>query len=76
MYDEAQKPTYDSLLAKIRVLNETVWEGRVTEKVVDSWIANFARSEHLDAQKRFSLLYLASKLIYLKFPPFITRPAA
>ncbi|MEA3274821.1 MAG: hypothetical protein U9Q81_05925 [Pseudomonadota bacterium] len=52
------------LLSKIRVLNESVWEWRVTERVLDEWIENFRANQSLSDREELSLVYLVSKLIF------------
>lgn len=48
----------NDLHSKIKILNETIWEGRFRKEVVDYWLYNF---ENADQEKA---LYLLSKFMY------------
>lgn len=47
------------IFEKIRVLNETLWEGRVDRQRVNRWLSNFA-----DQRDRHHALYLLSQFMY------------
>ena len=35
----------DSLLKKLKTLNETIWEGKVSKPIIDAWLENFTKNE-------------------------------
>ena len=49
----------DSLVSKIKVLNETVWEQKVTRQLLDDWLKNFHEKE-----ERLHALWLLSQFMY------------
>jgi hypothetical protein len=51
------------LYAKIKVLNERLWEDRVPRPVIDLWLDNFA-PETGDPSERVHALFLLSQFIY------------
>jgi hypothetical protein len=53
-----------SLLAKIKTLNETLWEGHATEPAVREWLDNFAASSPLAPDERTHALFLLSNFMY------------
>ena len=48
----------DKLHGKIKILNETLWEGKGSYKKVNAWLNNFNEDEKIHA------LYLLSQCIY------------
>lgn len=55
---------YDELLRKIKVLNETAWEGRLSKGALDAWLDNFLREDEDGGQERLHALYLLTQFIY------------
>src|SRR5437899_8967631 len=53
-----------SLMAKIKTLNETVWERRATEPAIAEWLDNFTVSDPLVADERAHALFLLSNFMY------------
>jgi hypothetical protein len=53
-----------SLFAKIKTLNETVWERRATEPLIADWLDNFAPSVSPANNERTHALYLLSNFMY------------
>lgn len=49
----------DSLVSKIKVLNETVWEQKVTGQLLDDWLKNFHNEK-----ERHHALWLLSQFMY------------
>ncbi|MDI9872970.1 phosphoribosyltransferase-like protein [Flectobacillus rivi] len=57
MYDQQ---TFDEILyQKIKVLSETIWEGKVKRANITSWLENFD-----DAKEKTNALYLLSQFMY------------
>ncbi len=54
----------ESLIYKIKTLNETVWERRATEPAIEEWLANFADSHPPDLNEREHALFLLSNFMY------------
>lgn len=54
----------ESLLRKIKVLNELLWEARCEEPVIDAWRSNFAGEVLSEEQERLHALFLLSHLTY------------
>ena len=54
----------ESLLRKIKVLNELLWETRCEEPVIQSWKSNFTGEVLTEAQEQLHALYLLSHLTY------------
>ena len=52
------------LLSKIKVLNETLWEGQASNVHVDQWIDNFCGACASAQSERDHALYLLSKFLY------------
>ena len=46
------------LLSKIKVLDETTWEGRAKKPIIIKWLANFEEKERIQA------LYMLSQFMY------------
>ena len=53
------------LYRKIKILNELLWERRVTRPVVDQWLDNFRGDFHSVDTERQHALYLLSKFLFL-----------
>ena len=53
-----------SLVGKIKALNETVWENRATEPAVEEWLENFAASSPPAPDERAHALFLLSNFMY------------
>lgn len=53
-----------TLLAKIKTLNETVWERRATEPAITEWLDNFAPSSTAIPDERIHALFLLSNFMY------------
>jgi hypothetical protein len=57
--------TEHDLVAKLKVLNETVWEQQVDRLTIDAWLANFADlAPGPLAEQRLHALYLLSRFMY------------
>ena len=54
----------DTLTRKIKVLNETIWEGRVPEPCIREWLDNFRRNGADTAKERLHALYMLSNIMY------------
>jgi len=54
----------ERLLAKIKSLNETVWEGRATEPAVRDWLEGFDPVVPGGDDERLHALYLLSNFVY------------
>src|SRR4051812_18268839 len=52
-----------ALYAKIKVLNERLWEDRVPKPAIDLWLDNFA-ADTGDPSERAHALFLLSQFIY------------
>lgn len=53
-----------SLIAKIKTLNETVWERRATDPAISDWLDNFAASSSTPQDERLHALFLLSNFMY------------
>jgi hypothetical protein len=58
------EPLMESLIAKIKTLNETVWEHRATEPAIADWLDNFAPSNPPNPDERAHALFLLSNFMY------------
>ena len=58
----------DELMRKIKVLNENVWEQRVSRAVVDEWLDNFEGPSDPSKDERLHALYLLSQFMYFGDP--------
>ena len=56
--------TADALYAKIKSLNELLWEDRVTGPTLDAWLENFSGACLPEDTERRHALYLVSKFLY------------
>ena len=54
----------DHLLAKIKTLNERIWEQRASKPIVDAWLANFRDDLDEPWSERLHALYLLSRFTY------------
>ena len=53
-----------SLMAKIKTLNETSWESRATEPAIVEWLDNFVASSQPPLDERAHALFLLSNFVY------------
>jgi len=53
-----------SLMAKIKTLNETVWERKATEPAINEWLENFSPLTSPGVDERRHALYLLSNFMY------------
>lgn len=53
-----------SLMTKIKTLNEKVWEGRAREPAIMAWLDNFADSSTSGLDERTHALFLLSNFMY------------
>jgi len=53
-----------SLMAKIKTLNETIWERRATDPTITEWLDNFAPSSSAALDERAHALFLLSNFMY------------
>ncbi len=58
------EPLIPSLMAKIKTLNETIWERRATDPAITEWLDNFAPSSDTGPDKRAHALFLLSNFMY------------
>lgn len=58
------EPLMRSLMAKIKTLNETVWENRAPEPAITEWLDNFADSNPPAPDERTHALFLLSNFMY------------
>jgi hypothetical protein len=58
------EPLRQALLAKIKTLNETVWERRATQPAIEDWLSNFARSNSASQSEELHALFLLSNFMY------------
>ena len=55
----------DELLAKIKDLNETIWDHRASEPRVNEWLNNFlGPANGTEDERQLHALYLLSQFIY------------
>ena len=54
----------EPLYAKIKTLNEFLWEGRTPRVAVDEWLDNFQGRRQSESLERAHALYLLSKFLY------------
>src|SRR5690349_1653565 len=52
------------LLAKIKTLNERVWETRANRPAVDAWLANFADDWDAEPSEKLHALFLLAHFMY------------
>src|SRR6266700_1141020 len=56
---------YDDLLAKIKVLSDTVWDRRAEEPHINAWLDNFEMNANgTRDERRLHALYLLSQFMY------------
>jgi len=59
------EPLRQALIAKIKTLNETVWERRATEPAIEDWLNNFAHSSSTSShEEQLHALFLLSNFMY------------
>jgi hypothetical protein len=56
--------TRDDLLAKIKVLNKSIWDHRAQESTINAWLDNVAAPNGSDPDERLHALYLLSHFMY------------
>jgi len=49
---------------KIKILSETVWDGRAKSDEVDNWLNNFSQSDEVSQDEQIHALYLLSNYMY------------
>lgn len=55
----------DSLLKKIKVLTETIWDSRASRTEIDRWLSNFKSDDPIiDEKQKIHALYLLSQFMY------------
>lgn len=55
----------ESLLERVKLLSEAVWEGRIDDQSLDAWLGNFRTADgDEDAEAELHALYLLSHFIY------------
>lgn len=54
----------EDLYAKIKTLNEYLWEGRTPRAIVDEWLSNFRGRRVCEPAERAHALYLLSRFLY------------
>lgn len=55
----------DDLLAKIKLLNDSIWDRRVSESQIDDWLATFRVGAHgTEEDRTLHALYLLSQFMY------------
>src|SRR5208283_2093140 len=58
------EPLMRSLKAKIKTLNETIWESRAREPAITEWLDNFAHSSGAGPDEMVHALFLLSNFMY------------
>jgi len=58
------EPVMRSLKAKIKTLNETIWENRATDPAITEWLDNFAPSGAAGPDEALNALFLLSNFMY------------
>ena len=58
------EPLTHSLMAKIKTLNETIWERRATDPTITEWLDNFAPTSPTAPDERTHALFLLSNFMY------------
>ena len=56
------------LTAKIKVLNELIWEYRCTQPQIDAWLENFQGASATVEEERIAALHAVSHLTYYGLP--------
>ena len=55
----------DELLAKIKILNDTIWDGRAREPQIDEWLNNFTvPANGTEDERTLHALYLLSQFMF------------
>jgi hypothetical protein len=55
---------HDRLYAKLKVLNERLWDQRAPRPVIDDWLENFAEDSESSPSERLHALFLLSQFVY------------
>lgn len=61
---EDKRALREELESKIKLLNSTTWEGRVTQPLVDDWTGQFDQAEEVENDERIHALFLLSHFLY------------
>jgi hypothetical protein len=56
-------PDEEALLAKVKILNEKLWDGRLKSHDIEAWLSGFARGGR-GSRGRLTGLYLLSQFLY------------
>lgn len=59
------KERRDTLIRQVKILNETIWEGKANEQSIDRWLSNFGDSPVDESDDKLCALYLLSRFTYL-----------
>lgn len=55
----------DKLLSKIKILSDSIWDGKIQAPNVEEWLTNFSSSAHgTEQERRLHALYLLSQFMY------------
>lgn len=54
----------DELTAKIKVLNERIWEDRARKPVIDAWLSNFTGKSTTEDAERMHALHILAHFMY------------
>nr|VFJ66075.1 MAG: hypothetical protein BECKDK2373B_GA0170837_11604 [Candidatus Kentron sp. DK] len=64
MLSPDEQSPYDRLMAKIKTLNESIWEDRVHHPVLSDWLSNFDSGEDPKTGEQLHALHLLSRFTY------------
>lgn len=59
------KELRDKLIRQVKILNETIWEGKANEQSIERWLANFGDLPVDESDDKLCALYLLSRFTYL-----------
>jgi hypothetical protein len=59
------KELQDKLISQVKILNETIWEGKANEQSIKRWLSNFGDSPIDESEEKLCALYLLSRFTYL-----------
>ncbi len=54
----------DELIAKIKILSDTVWDSRAKHVEVKRWLDNFSEDDDINPSERLHALYILSQFMY------------
>lgn len=60
-----KKQQYNMLVGQIKVLSETIWEGKGNEAAITRWLDNFSADPPHLSDDKLTALYLLSRFTYL-----------